>query len=282
MNPALLAIVLMLISAVSHALAGVILKRSDDKFMLRGLLGATSFVIALPIALTLPLPPPNVWVFILIGIALHYIYQFAQAAAFTQGDMSIVYPVMRGVAPALTAVIAFLFLKESLRPLEIIGLSISVAALIGFGWPQKTKLSGQRSALAFAFFCGGVTAIYTVVDAYGIRLAPHRIAFIAWFFVIEGLGIALIIAYIKRQNLKVRITRDLRGGIMTGGLAVMSYSTALYAFSLAPIAKLAALRETSIIFAALFAALWLREDFGKRRIIQAIILAFGLILMQMA
>ena len=218
----------------------------------------------------------------IIGVIVHFIYQFAQAAAFTKGDMSVVYPIMRGFAPALAAFFAFLFLKESLTLIEMTGLAIVVAALIGFGWPQKIKIEGAKAALAFALFCGLLTAIYTVIDAYGIRLAPHKFAFIAWFFVIEGFGISVIVAVLKRMNLKNRIATDLKGGIMAGLLGLISYTTALYAFSIAPIAGLAALRETSVIFGAILAAFWLKESFGLRRVILAIILAIGLILMHMA
>ena len=109
------------------------MKRSDDKLVLRGILGATALVISLPFALMLPFPPWEVWQIMIIGVSVHFIYQFAQAAAFTKGDMSVVYPIMRGFAPALAALFAFLFLKESLTLIEVLGLSIVVAALIGFG-----------------------------------------------------------------------------------------------------------------------------------------------------
>ena len=282
MSAASLAIILILISAISHALVGAVMKRSDDKLVLRGILGATSFVVALPIALMLPVPPWQVWQIMLLGVSVHFLYQFAQAAAFTRGDMSVVYPIMRGTAPALAAFFAFLVLKESLAPIEIFGLAIVVAALIGFGWPQTVKIKGAATALTFALFCGLLTAIYTVIDAYGIRLAPHKFGFIAWFFVIEGLGISVMVSFLKRSNLKTRITKDLKGGIVAGLLGLVTYTTALYAFSLAPIAGLAALRETSVIFGAVLAALWLKEGFGARRIVLAIILAIGLILMHTA
>ena len=279
MSVTTLSIVLILISAIFHALVGALMKRSADKLVLRGILGTTALIISLPFALTLPFPPMNVFLIMLIGIAIHYIYQFAQAAAFTKGDMSVVYPIMRGFAPALAAIFAFMFLKESLTQIEIVGLAIVVLSLIGFGWPQKIKIEGAAAAIVIALICGLLTAVYTVIDTYGMRIAPHRFAFIAWFFVIEGLGIAILISFLKRENLKAKIKANYKGGIMAGILGLISYSIALYAFSIAPIAGLAALRETSVIFGAILATLWLKEDFGARRTVLAIILAFGLILM---
>jgi len=282
MSPATLSILLILISAISHAFVGAVMKRSSDKLVLRGVLGATTAAIALPFALALPLPPSQVWIILLIGVGVHFIYHFVQAAAFTRGDMSIVYPVMRGFAPALTAFLAFLVLKEALAPIEIIGLILVVLALVGFGWPQKIKIEGAAAALIFALFCGFLTAIYTVVDAYGMRLSPHKFSFIAWFFVVEGIGISLIVTALKRQGFIEKIQKDWRGGIIAGCLGIITYATALYAFSIAPIAGLAALRETSVIFGALLATFWLGEAFGLRRTVLAIILAIGLILMHMA
>lgn len=288
MSTTTLSIILILVSAISHACVGAVMKRSSNKLVLRGVLGFTTAVIALPIALLLPFPPINIWLIMLLGVTIHFIYHLAQAAAFTKGDMSVVYPVMRGFAPALTAFFAFLILKEPLSLIEITGLIIVVIALVGFGLPQKSKMGdivsgdGIKAALGFALFSGLLTAIYTVIDTYGMRLAPHKFSFIAWFFVIEGIGITLIVSTLCRTDLKQKILRDWRGGILAGLLGLVTYTTALYAFSIAPVAGMAALRETSVIFGALLATFWLKESFGLRRTILAIILAFGLILMHSA
>lgn len=282
MNPATFAAGLILISALANALVGAVLKRSHDKLVLRGILGATSVGLALPVALSLPPLPANVWVVLWVGVGVHWIYHIAQAAAFTRGDMSVVYPVMRGFAPALTAVFAFLFLKESLTAIECLGLGIVVMSLVGFGWPGREKIAGAKAALLFAVACGSLTAIYTVIDAYGARLAPVKFSFIAWFFVVEGIGISVIVSLWKRKGLRDRIALDWRGGMIAGGLGVLTYTTALYAYSLAPVAPLAALRETSVVFGALLAAFWLKEDFGPRRILLSLILVAGLILMHLA
>ncbi len=279
MSPTSLSIVLILISAVAHAFVGAVLKRSSDKLVLRGVLGLTTAVVSFPFIFFLPTLPLNVWLILLLGVGIHFIYHLAQAAAFTKGDMSVVYPIMRGFAPALTAFFAFLILKEPLTLIEIIGLLIVVSALIGFGWPQKIKIEGAGIAIGFALFSGLLTAIYTVVDTYGMRLSPYKFSFIAWFFVVEGIGISLIVTALKWDGLKDKVLKDWKGGIIAGLFGVVTYATALFAFSLAPLAGLAALRETSVIFGAILATLWLKEAFGMRRSLLAVLLAFGLILM---
>lgn len=256
------------------------MKRSHDKLVLRIILGITSSLIALPFIFILPPLPGNVWPLLVLGVSIHLIYQIIQASAFTRGDMSLVYPVMRGFAPALTAIFALLFLNESLSPHEVIGLSIVVAALVGFGWPGRLPQKGFGAALALALIGGGLTSLYTVVDAAGIRLAPVKFSFIAWLFVLEGLIGASLFSYWKRKGLREKIRKDGRVGIVAGLLGLITYTTALYAFSLDDVAPLATLRETSVVFGAIFAAFFLKEPFGKRRIALATLLVTGLAFMQ--
>lgn len=279
MSPTSLAVGLIIISAITHALVGVLLKRSHDKLVLRIILGATSAVASLPFIFILPPLPPEVWPVLALGIFLHIIYQIAQASAFTRGDMSLVYPIMRGFAPALTAIFALFVLDETLSNIEWGGLILVVAALVGFGWPGRAPQKGFAAAIALAVCVGALTSLYTVVDAKGIRLSPVKFSFIAWLFVLEGTIGATLFSIWKRRGLIEKIKLDARGGMFAGGLGLITYATALYAFSLSAVAPLAALRESSVIFGAIFAAILLKEPFGRRRISLAALLVAGLALM---
>lgn len=271
----------MLLSAVTHAVIGAIMKQRDDKLVFRGILGASCGVFALVLTPFVAFPPLHVWVWLGLGAALHFAYQLSQVAAFNRGDMGLVYPVMRGLAPALVAVFAFLILKESLSPLTMFGLAIVAVSLVAFGWQGKVAPKGWQAALGFAALCGALTALYTVVDAKGIRLSGDRASYLVWFFVIDGIGIAVIVACLRGQALRAAIKSNLAIGILAGALSLISYGCALIAVSMAPVAKLAAIRETSVIFGAILAVLWLKESFGLRRVALSCSLAFGLILMQM-
>ena len=279
MSPTSLAVGLIIISAITHALVGVLLKRSHDKLVLRIILGATSAVASLPFIFILPPLPPEVWPVLALGIFLHIIYQIAQASAFTRGDMSLVYPIMRGFAPASTAIFALFVLDETLSNIEWGGLILVVAALVGFGWPGRAPQKGFAAAVALAVCVGALTSLYTVVDAKGIRLSPVKFSFIAWLFVLEGTIGATLFSIWKRRGLIEKIKLDARGGMFAGGLGLITYATALYAFSLSAVAPLAALRESSVIFGAIFAAILLKEPFGRRRISLAALLVAGLALM---
>ena len=152
-SPPVFAALLMLLSAISHAVIGAIMKQRDDKLVFRGLIGLTCASLALPLTLFVNIPSAQAWVWLGIGAGLHFIYQLSQVAAFNRGDMGLVYPVMRGVAPAGVGLFAFLILGEALSPLTMTGLAIVVLSLIGFAWPERSAPKGWKAALAFAGFC---------------------------------------------------------------------------------------------------------------------------------
>lgn len=280
---------LMIVSAVLHAATGLLMKQSRDKTLFRAMLALVTALAVIPLLFLLPIPPKPVWGYLLFGAALHFIYQMAQIKAFEAGDMSLVYPIMRGSAPALAAVFAFAILGETLRFIEISGLVVSVGALIAFGLApaadKALKRAPQKTAIAFALFCGVMTALYSVVDGAGMRLNREMgltaLSYIAWFFLLDGIGLPLWATFKNGKAFITNARPDFGRALCAGAFCLISYSAALYAFSLAPIGKMAALRETSVVFGAIFAYVILKEPLGQRRIILAVILAIGLIVMQM-
>ncbi len=276
----------MLISAIAHAAIGVILKRAQDKLVFRAILAIVSALIALPFIFVVPLPPASAWKYLIGGTVIHFIYQLSQISAFERGDMSLVYPIMRGVAPALAAIIAFFWLGERLGPRELLGLSIAVLALIGFGWPQKARPDNWGPAVSFALLCGVMIATYSVIDGAGMRLARVDGASIAsymvYFFLLDISFLPALTLIRRRGNIARLVKQELKSGIIGGATSTVTYGLALIAFSLAPIAQMSAVRETSVVFGAFFAAYILKEPLGGRRIALALMLAFGLLLMQSA
>lgn len=277
---------LMLLSAILHAGIGVVLKRSDDKLIFRAVIGAVGMAVTFPLIFFVPLPATQAWAYLAAGAALHFIYQLSQISAFDRGDMSLVYPIMRGIAPALAAGFAYVILGETLLPLGLMGLGLSVFALIGFGWPEKYSSGPRGAAIGFALLCGVMIALYSVVDATGMRVSRAAsgqvISYMVWFFFIDGIGVLVLSAMVRRKKWPADMRAQLKWGSAAGLSSLLTFGLALYAFSLAPIAQMSAMRETSIVFAALFASLFLKERFGRRRTALAVILAGGLILMQIA
>ena len=284
MTPALFPAALMLASAIIHAIIGLWLKKARDKLVFRAILALTTAAIIFPLVFFVPLPARAAWPYLIAGAVIHYIYQLSQISAFERADMSLVYPVMRGTAPALAAAIAFFSLDESLAPLEITGLLLAAGALIAFGWPNKQRAIGWGAAMSFAILCGVMIATYSVVDGAGMRVTREIQgeiwSYFVWFFMMDWVLIVPTALFMRRRQLKTLIPQELKWGAIAGASSLVTYGAALIAFSLAPIGPMSAMRETSVVFGAVFAALFLKEQFGRRRVLFAAILASGLILMQ--
>lgn len=284
MDPTLFAFALGLGSAVTLAGANTFVKAAKDILGGRAVMAITSAILMLPFVFVAPLPNPQTWMILGLSLPAHWLYQTALVRALSRGDLSLVFPVMRGSAPLLTAIAASLALGEHLSPLAITGLVIASLATVVFALPEKNfggSRSVRNSALLWALATGACVAIYNVIDAQGVRSGPSQWSFIVWLFVLDWIGIN-VIAYITRGHKQfiASARAALWPGIGAGVCSLFSFSMALYGFSIAPVAYISAMRETAVVFAAVMGWWFLKEGFGARRTLAAVILASGLALLQ--
>ena len=283
MSPVLLAICLGLFSAVTLAAANMSVKMGSDILVGRAVLSMSSALLILPAAFFVPLPDSATWAALAIAMPAHFAYQLCLVRAMQNADLSLVFPVMRGAAPLLTAFTALILLGEELGPLAWFGLFCATAAVISFALPPKgTRMRDHPDGKALAWAVGTAIGIslYNVTDARGVRIAPDPLTFITWLFLVDPIGIVVTALVFRRNALASVIAMKWRYGVAAGALSILSFGSALYAFSLIETAKVSALRETSVVFAALMGTLFLGESFGRRRVLAALALAAGLILMQ--
>ena len=281
MSTTFLAAGLMLVSAFSHALFNALTKRSADKVLFRATFLGASGLMALTLLPLVGLPSWETYRFLFISVFIHGAYFYTTIAAFDRADMGVVYPIMRGLAPALAGLVAFLFLGETLGPLQLMALAGICVVLVAFAWPNR-KAPVSSSALIYALISAVLIACYSVNDAAGTRTAPSAFAYIVWFFAFVSLPIATIAIILSRHRLRANFRREARVALPTSVIGITSFGLALYAFSLAPVAPLVALRETSVVFGAVLATFLLREPFGTRRIMLSLALAACLLLLQSA
>jgi drug/metabolite transporter (DMT)-like permease len=218
-----------------------------------------------------------------IAMPAHFFYQVCLIQAMQRADLSLVFPVMRGAAPLLTAGSALIFLGEELGPLAWIGLLAATAAVMSFALPPKgvrLRHHPDRTALLWAVATAVGVSLYNVADARGVRIAPDPLTFIVWLFLVDAIAITALAVVLRRDILAKAVAMRWRYGVAAGALSILSFGAALYAFSLMETAKVSALRETSVVFAAAMGSLFLGEGFGGRRIAAALVLAAGLLLMQ--
>ena len=284
MNGDSLALLLGLSSALLLAFNNFLIKRAGDIFAGRATLSLSSALIMLPFAFVVPLPGPATWAALAWSIPAHLIYQFSLVRAMHRGDLSLVFPVMRGLAPLLTGIFALIFLNEGLSTVSWIGLSLTVIAVISFGVPEH--LEGRRLwPDSQAMFFAGVTAVaislYSVADAHGMRVTPDPFSYIVWLFLLDAIGLPTALIASRGVPRAVQDMHACSGHAVTAGiLSILSFGAYLLAIRIIPAAQASALRETSVVIAALLGWLFLKEAMGPRRVVAAGAVVVGLILMR--
>ena len=214
--------------------------------------------------------------------------EFAMIRALHRGDLSLVFPVMRGLAPLLTAIMATVVLSETPSPLGWVGLLLASVSLIVFALPEQKGGSHppiQRTALLWAMVTALGIALYSVVDANGTRLAADHstvLTFVVYLFLLDWIGITSATLWIRRGKVWAGVAPQIRGGTIGGLFGSVSYGAALWAFTLTEAANVTAIRETSVVFGAIFGAVFLKEAFGPRRIAAASVMAVGLMMLEFA
>jgi len=282
MDGQMLAIGLGLFSAVTLAAANLSVKMGTDILVGRAILSTSAALLILPAAFFVPLPDEATWLALAAAIPAHFFYQICLVNSL-RADLSLVFPVMRGAAPLLTAFTALLFLGEELAVMAWIGLVLATFAVIAFALPQKgiaLKDHPDGKALLWALGTAVGVSLYNVADARGVRIAPIPFTYIVWLFLLDAILITVTALVVRKDALRQAVQMKWRYGVAAGALSIASFGAALYAFSLTEAAKVSALRETSVVFAAIMGSLFLGEGFGRRRLIAAAGLAFGLVLMQ--
>jgi drug/metabolite transporter (DMT)-like permease len=278
-----LPVVLCLISAVTVAATNMFVKRGGDVLTARMAVAIVMGLSVLPFAPFVPLPPAETWSLILVSVVVHWFYQFCLVRALHRGDLSLVFPVMRGLAPLVTAAAAVFVLGEYLTWLQSAGLFLASLAIIVFALPTGQTASARRldrSALIWALLTALGVGLYAVADTRAARAMPDPMSFVVWLFLLDWIGVTVVTLSQRRGRIRSALARQWKGGVAGGVLGTVSYGLAIYAYTLTDAAIVTALRETSVVFAAALGAIFLKEGFGYRRIVAAAALASGLLLMQ--
>ena len=266
---------IVLFAAALHAGWNALVRASSEKFQNTVLivLGAavwTAFL--LPLA---PLPAVESWPYLAASVLIHVAYFSLVAFSYQGGELSFAYPLMRGSAPALSAVAAALLLNESPSLggwAGVLLISCGVLVLAGDSWRSGTF---RVAPALFALANAGVIVVYTLVDGQGARLSGHAFSYTGWMFLLTALLLLAISALGHGREALQCIRWGWRRGLLGGACTLASYGLALWAMTRAPIALVAALRETSVVFAAIIAASFLKEPITRLRYASIITVSAG-------
>ena len=257
--------------AALHAAWNVMVKSGSDKDPETVAIAIGSGLIALLVLPLLPAPAPASWPWLAGSAVVHILYFVFLAGAYRWGELSYTYPVMRGGGPMIVALSGALVFNEILPVGKAIGVVLICAGILGFA-----SGAHDRRATAFAIANAVVIAAYTLIDAQGARLSGAPVSYTLWFFAANG---AVIAAYgLARRGAAVPayLRRYWVRAALGGACAVAAYGIALWAMTRAPVALVAALRETSIVFAAFLGSFFLREKFTRRRLVATGAVLLGL------
>jgi len=282
-----LALCLALTSAIAHAVFGALQKGQHDPWLTRASIDLWIFVFSAPLALfAVPWPRGIEWLVILGALGIHFAYKLTMALAYDRAAYTVVYPVVRGTGPLATLAFAALFLGEAYGPVQWGGVALLSGAILMLAVVNLRGVRIGRTALwaglAWAFAGGLLVAVYTTYDAWGIRLTPNPFTFLAWFFFITAVDFPTLLAVrLARGRATLPPLRPLiLRGIIGALVAFVSFGGVMLATRLGRVGEVAAVRETSTVFAAIFGWAVLGEKVGALRAALMGLIALGAVLVQ--
>ncbi|NNU47957.1 EamA family transporter [Rhizobium sp. WYCCWR 11279] len=267
---------LALFAAILHATWNAFLRSGGDRLRTVTVMSFASTTVALPFLFVYPLPTSDAWPYILLSAALQVGYSVFLVAAYRNGELGQVYPIVRGTVPLLVTIGGFIIAGDRLDLSQIAGVVLVALGIMSLSL-GKGRASTASNLLALA--TGTIIAAYATVDSIGVRQTSASGAYTAWVLVLYGTFLpAMFIAMRRRLVVDFRAPdtwKALGGGLV----AMIAYGVVIAAFSLGPAGPITALRETSVVFAVLIGWLFLKETLTFRRILACLIVAAGAILL---
>ena len=275
----LIVFAVVMFAALLHAGWNVIVKSAHDKFLTTIIVTASAAGLSAALLPFVTAPAPASWAYAAASAVLQIAYFLLIARTYQIADMSQAYPLMRGTAPIIVAFVSVFQMGDVLSPIGWAGV---IAICLGIFTMALGDRANDRKGISLALLNALVIAGYTLIDGAGVRRSGAPAAYTLWVFLLTGLPLALWAASARKAAFFPYFGRHWRLGLAGGVATTASYGLALWAMTVAPVAVVAALRETSILFGTLLAGLVLKEHIGPRRVISACIIACGAAILPLA
>lgn len=277
-------VLIVLLGALLHASWNVIVKSGTDKYLNAVMISGAAGLITALIIPFVPLPLLASWPYLLTSTLFQVCYVFLLAAAYSNGDMSLAYPLMRGTPPLLVALVAGPLIGEQLSPMQWLAIILICCGVMTMAADHLLKTTtGQPTkriiviALINALFIAG----YTLVDGVGIRLSGQPLSYILWAFLCNSIPLVVWGVWRYRGQLAGQVKAHGAVALLGGAGTLGSYGLALWAMTMAPVAMVSALRETSIVFGMVLSFFLLREAISRTRLAGAFLIISGTVLMRL-
>jgi len=265
---------IVLFAAFLHALWNAIVKGAGDRTIVLGLVAAGHVLPGIALVAFNASPSPAAIPYVIASTVIHWGYYALLNIAYRTGDLSIVYPISRGLAPILIAIGAFIWVGEELGLVVwsgIFAVSVGILLLARGAFSSGIARSGLVAAVGIAV----IIASYSIVDGVGVRVSGSPLGYIGWLFVAEIFVVAFVFSS-RWERVRNMSGRALAVGFFGGLISGAAYGLVLYAKTLAPLGVVSALRETSVVFAALIGILWFSEGPRRDRMFAALIVGAGI------
>lgn len=272
---------LVLLGALLHATWNAFVKGARDPVAMATMVYGTEALLFLPVLFFVAPLPQSLWLILVIHVVLHIIYKIVLVTMYQAGELSQVYPVARGVAPLLVTAIAIPAAGEIPGPYNVVGVALVCAGLLSFAFERSALTHAGRKPLLLAAAGGIVMSFYTVIDGIAVRSPEGVLSYVAWIFVLDGLTMLIIARIWRGERIYTALRDRWKIGIALGIMGTVNFCIILWALRLAEMGAVAALRETSVVFAALIGAIFMGESFGMRRILAAAVIAGGIVCMNL-
>jgi multidrug transporter EmrE-like cation transporter len=269
---------LVFLSAVAHASWNALVKNAGDRLLMMGAIRAVGLTYGLVMLPFVPWPSAVTVGWLTCATVAVFAYYGLLIQSYRIGDMSLVYPIARGSAPILLALIAFLTIDERLSSLQIAAVTLTSAGILML----VVGKGGDRIAIALAIATGISIAAYSFFGALGVRASADVLGFQAWLEILTGIGMVSFIAIRRGSAIGAFIRVHYPMGLLAGVLSVAGYLAYLAAAQILPLGPVSALRESSVIFGTVIGAIALREGFAARRIAAAIMVTSGVVALALA
>ena len=270
-----------LAAAAMHAAWNATIKVRLDRFASISLMTVGMGIVALPALPLVALPGAIGWLLIAASVALHIGYRLFLVKAYETGDLAQTYPLARGAAPLLTTLGGIVLIREIPGGLAILGILLLSAGTLLMSMRGGNGLTVERRAIGFAFITSLFVAGYTLTDGMGARSTDGAASYAAWLFAADAIVTGALMIFMRGSGIVSTMLPEWRTGLITGALAAGAYWIAVWAMTQAPIASVAALRETSILFAMAISVFSLGEAVTRWRVAAALLIVCGIIALKL-
>ncbi|MFJ5958278.1 EamA family transporter [Paenarthrobacter sp. NPDC092416] len=284
-----------LFAAVLHSAWNALVKAIPDRLASSTMIAVAYLISGVAGAFVFGMPFQASWPYVLASAGLQTCYLILLTTSYKHGDFSQVYPLARGLAVLLVTAVATTFLAEKLSVLQLAGVAVVAGSLLSLALTggtltggilmggRPTAPTGSRKGTMFAVLTGVSIAAYTLVDGVGVRLSGMPMAYVSWLFLLQGLLIPVVCWRLapERIGFARRVARHWKPGLLGGLVSLVAYGIVVWAQSLAPLALVSALRETSVLLAGIIGAVFFKERFSRVRLGLTTVAVAGIVALQL-